>query len=87
MRSCWQPAKGDLISIDPMDLIQGKKLIGSAGGDSILSKDIPLYTKWFQEGRLELNRMITNVYSLDEINIAFEELLQGKVARNLISFR
>lgn len=79
--------KGDLISIDPMDLIQGKKLIGSAGGDSILSKDIPLYTKWFQEDRLELNRMITNVYSLDEINIAFEELLQGKVARNLISFR
>lgn len=79
--------KGDVISIDPMDLIQGKSLLGSAGGDSILSKDIPQYTKWFEEGRLELNRMITNVYSLDEINIAFEELLQGKVARNLISFR
>jgi Zn-dependent alcohol dehydrogenase len=77
--------KGDLISIDPMDLIQGKKLIGSAGGDSILNKDIPQYTEWFEEGKLELNKMITNVYSLDKINVAFEELLQGKVARNLIS--
>ena len=76
--------KGDLISIDPMDLIQGKKIIGTAGGDSTLSKDIPKYTEWFEEGKLELNKLVTNIYSLEKINYAFEELLQGKVARNLI---
>jgi len=76
---------GETISIDPFELIKGKKIIGTWGGETVPDKDIPAYVELFLSKKLKLNDLITNVYELDEINSALDELEQGKVIRTVIN--
>ena len=75
---------GQKISIDPFDLIKGKRLIGTWGGETQLDRDIPEYVRHYLEGRLELSKLITHEYSLPEINRAFEDIKKGFVARAIL---
>lgn len=75
---------GGMISIDPFDLIRGKRLIGTWGGETDLDKDIPEYAEAFLSGKLPLGLLISNVYSLQEINQALSDLEEGRVGRPLI---
>lgn len=77
---------GEKISIDPYDLIKGKRIIGTWGGETQPDRDIPLYVDLFINGKLPLKNLITHSYSLEEINIAIEDLKSGKVGRALIDF-
>jgi len=79
-------AKGEKISIDPFDLIKGKKIFGTWGGETNLDKDIPLYAKMYLAGKLKLDKLITQKYGLGEINNAFAELENGEIIRGLIKF-
>jgi S-(hydroxymethyl)glutathione dehydrogenase/alcohol dehydrogenase len=78
------PAHNARISIDPYELICGKHLQGSWGGGCQPDRDIPRFAALYRDGRLPLDRLITNRYSLDEINLALNDLEQGKVCRPLI---
>lgn len=78
---------GEQISIDPFDLIKGKKIIGTWGGETKPDRDIPLYVDLYLKERLKLENLITHCYSLDEINTAIEDLKLGKVGRVLIDFQ
>jgi S-(hydroxymethyl)glutathione dehydrogenase/alcohol dehydrogenase len=78
------PAQHARISIDPYDLICGKRIQGSWGGGSRPDRDIPRFASLYRDKRLPLERLITNRYSLDEINLALNDLEQGKVCRPLI---
>ena len=69
-----------------MDLIKGKRIIGTWGGETDPDRDIPLYAGLFKNGRLKLGALISKEYALGEINEAFDALEQQKVARALISF-
>ncbi|MDB4214513.1 zinc-binding dehydrogenase, partial [Oceanospirillaceae bacterium] len=64
------PASGQKISIDPYDLILGKQIKGSWGGDSNPDRDIPLLANLYRNGKLPLEKLITNRYKLDNINDA-----------------
>ena len=75
---------GEQISIDPFDLIKGKRIAGTWGGETKPDLDIPLYVNLYLKGRLKLENLITHCYSLDEINTAIEDLKSGKVGRALI---
>lgn len=75
---------GERISLDPFDLIRGKRIIGTWGGETQPDRDIPIYVNLYLSGKLKLDGLITHTYSLDEINRAAEDLEQGKVARALI---
>jgi S-(hydroxymethyl)glutathione dehydrogenase/alcohol dehydrogenase len=77
-------AKDARLSIDPYELICGKRLQGSWGGGSEPDRDIPRFAALYREGRLPLERLITNRYPLDDINLALNDLEQGKVCRPLI---
>ena len=76
--------QGERISLDPFDLIKGKKIVGTWGGETQPDRDIPRYADLFRTGDLELDPLITNVYSLSEINMALDDLNDGKVGRGLI---
>lgn len=78
------PKYGEKISIDPFDLISGKRIIGSWGGDAQPDKDIPIFSKLYLDGLLPLEKLITKKYSLDDINVAIKDLKEGNVIRPII---
>jgi len=78
------PKAGDKIKLDPHDLISGKQIRGSWGGASCPDKDIPRFAKLYKDGKLPLGKLFSHSYVLDEINCAFNDLEQRKVARALI---
>ena len=78
---------GEKISIDPMDLIKGKNIMGSWGGETKPDEDIPKYVDLFYDGKLKLNKLITHVYKLEEINKAFDKLVSSKTGRVLIDMQ
>ena len=75
---------GERISIDPYDLIRGKRIVGSWGGESQPDRDTPIYVKYYLAGKLKLDRLITHTYSLNNINQALDDLENGKIGRALI---
>jgi S-(hydroxymethyl)glutathione dehydrogenase/alcohol dehydrogenase len=75
---------GETISIDPMDLIRGKKLIGTWGGETNPDEDIPFYASQYLSGKLQLDKLITHEYTLDEMNTACEDLAQRRLGRAVV---
>lgn len=78
---------GHYISIDPMDLIKGKNIVGTWGGETNPDRDIPQYVDWYLSGRMKLDKLITHEYKLANINKAFDDLENGKVGRALIAMK
>lgn len=75
---------GEKISIDPFELIKGKKLRGTWGGECFLDKDVPFYIGKYLEGHLPINKLITKVYKFDQINEGLKDLKEGKLIRGII---
>ncbi len=75
---------GGRISLDPFDLIKGKRIVGTWGGETQPDRDIPLYVDLYLSGRLKLDGLITHTHSLSDINQALDYLEQGQVGRILI---
>jgi Zn-dependent alcohol dehydrogenase len=68
------------VELDPLDLLMNeKRFIGSIGGSCSPDRDFPRYIKWYEEGTLDLNAMVTARYRLDEINEATRALTAGEI--------
>ena len=78
------PPHGTHFEVDPFDLIRGKKLIGSWGGDTDPDRDVPKYVTMYNEDKLPLEKLLSDEYSLEDINKALDDLDQGRVLRPLI---
>jgi len=78
------PKKGDNINIYSLPLHFEKRIVGSHGGESNPSIDIPNYIKLFQKGRMNLKDMISHSFSLDNINQAIDAMQKGEVTRCMI---
>jgi S-(hydroxymethyl)glutathione dehydrogenase/alcohol dehydrogenase len=76
--------QGEKISINPFDLIKGKRLMGTWGGETNPDEDIPLYVDLYLSGKLKIDKLISNMYSLQEINKALDEFKKGVNGRVLI---
>jgi S-(hydroxymethyl)glutathione dehydrogenase/alcohol dehydrogenase len=74
------PRKGNNITLYSLPLHFGKTIIGSHGGEAIPHDDIPRYQKLFDKGRIKLRELITNHFSLDDVNIAIEQMRNGLVS-------
>jgi Zn-dependent alcohol dehydrogenase len=72
----------------PMFMLFGGKVFrGAPGGCSDPDKDFPMMIRWFLEGKLPLDKMVTKTYSLEQINEACLDLRQGKIAgRAIVKF-
>lgn len=75
---------GEQISINPFDLIKGKRIIGTWGGETQPDNDIPKYVDLYLSGKLKAEKLITHIYSLQNINRALDNLSEGNVGRILI---
>lgn len=78
---------GEQISIDPFDLIKGRKIVGTWGGETIPDRDVPRYAEMFLQGKLPIDQLLSHEWSLDDINLAFQELEAGRVSRALINLK
>lgn len=79
------PKNGERISLDPYDLIAGKRIKGSWGGGSDPDRDVPRFAEIYRAGKLPLEKLFSHRYSLDEINTALDDLEQRRVGRPLIA--
>jgi S-(hydroxymethyl)glutathione dehydrogenase/alcohol dehydrogenase len=80
------PETGDTISLDPYEMICGKKIEGSWGGASNPDKDIPKLARLYREGMMPLEKLLSHRYKLDEINQALDMLESKQALRVLITF-
>jgi len=78
--------KGQMIEIDPSQLLYEKTLRGSNMGSNRFRVDMPRLVEFYMDGRLHLDELISKRIPLDAINEAFAEMKRGEVARSVIIF-
>ncbi len=78
------PAQGERVSLDPYEMICGKRIAGSWGGECRPDRDVPKLAELYRRGKLPLEKLISRRYRLDEINQALDDLARGAVLRPLI---
>jgi S-(hydroxymethyl)glutathione dehydrogenase / alcohol dehydrogenase len=65
---------------------QEKTIMGSYYGTANTARDFPLYADLYLKGRLDLDRLVSKTYTLDQINEAYADMLTGEIARGVIVF-
>lgn len=63
-----------------------KQIIGSLFGSANIRKDIPALFEMYLAGQLNLDDLITNTYTLDQINEGYEAMRNGENIRGVILF-
>lgn len=76
--------QGQTISIDPFDLIRGKKIVGTWGGKSRIDEDVKAYAALYLEKAISFEGMITHEVPLEEINALVSALEKGQVGRGVV---
>ena len=65
----------------------GQSMVGSKMGDVVIRRDIPWMVDLYQQGRLKLDELISNRWTLDQINDAIADTKSGNARRNVIMLR
>ncbi|HJN94083.1 MAG TPA: alcohol dehydrogenase, partial [Dehalococcoidia bacterium] len=75
-------------TINALDMLLGaKSLKASIGGSSSPDHDFPEFVRWYKEGLLDLDALVTKRWKLDDINEAVDELRSGNVfGRSILEF-
>lgn len=63
-----------------------KRIQGSMFGMMSPNKDVPRLLDLYKVGQLKLDELVTNTYSLDQVNEAYEDLEAGMNVRGVIVF-
>jgi S-(hydroxymethyl)glutathione dehydrogenase/alcohol dehydrogenase len=79
------PPPGTSISIDSRALFSDRKLLGCLGGHNIPARDIPRIIRLYQQGSLNLEKLVSQRLPLERVNEAFDSLRQGELARTVIT--
>jgi len=81
------PRLGNNVSLHSLPLHFGKQITGSHGGETLPHKDIPRYLRLEQKGSLQLQRLVSAHYPLEQINSAIADMRDGAIAgRVMITF-
>ncbi len=79
------PNPAERFSIPAVSLVgDGKTIIGSYLGSSIPARDIPRYIALWRAGRLPVDRLLTSVSPLSDINSLFDTLASGHAVRQVV---
>lgn len=79
------PNPADMLSIPALSLVaEGKTLMGSYMGSSIPSRDIPRYIALWRAGRLPVEKLLSSVSPLSEINSLMDRLASGTAIRQVV---
>ncbi len=79
------PGPADPFTIPAVSLVaDAKTVIGSYMGSAIPARDVPRYIALWRAGRLPVERLLTAVRPLEEINAAFDDLASGAAVRQVL---
>ena len=65
---------------------RGGALKSSWYGDCLPSRDFPLYIDLYLQGRLDLDRFVSETISIDDVETAFHRMERGEVLRSVVLF-
>lgn len=78
---------GEKPVINPISLVRDEKVLkGSYYGSARCHVDMPKIVDLYLSGRLDLDALITRRYKLEDINQAYDDLVQGGIGRGVIVF-
>jgi len=73
--------------LDTSLFIGNRSFARTSGGDCKPERDFPIFLRWFRDGKLKLNDLITNRYKLEQINQAVDDLEHGRIlGRGIVTF-
>lgn len=64
---------------------RGGSLKSSWYGDCLPSRDFPMFTDLYLQGRLDLDAFVSETIALDKVNEAFETMKRGDVLRSVVT--
>jgi Zn-dependent alcohol dehydrogenase len=79
------PKLGTEASFVVNELYNDKSILGCRYGATRPHHDIPLLVGFYKDGRLLLDEMVSQIYPLDQINQALDDLHDGKLNRGVLS--
>ena len=65
--------------LDTSLFIGNRSFRRTSGGDCKPDRDFPIFIRWYREGKLKLDELITNRYTLEQINEAVDDLEHGRI--------
>jgi Zn-dependent alcohol dehydrogenase len=73
--------------LDTNLFLGNRSFMRTSGGDCKPDRDFPIFVRWFHEGKLKLDQLVTNRYKLEQINEAVDDLEQGRIlGRGILVF-
>ena len=65
---------------------RGGALKSSWYGDCLPSRDFPMYIDLYLQGRLDLERFVSETISIGDVEAAFHKMERGEVLRSVVVF-
>jgi alcohol dehydrogenase len=79
------PNPAETFDIPAISLVaEGKSLIGSYMGSAIPARDIPRYIALWRAGRLPVERLLTSISPMTDINSLLDSLADGQAIRQIV---
>ncbi|HEY7220287.1 MAG TPA: zinc-binding dehydrogenase [Candidatus Binatia bacterium] len=74
-------------NLDTSLFVGSRSFTRTSGGDCKPERDFPTFIRWYREGKLKLDELITNRYKLEQINEAVADLEHGRIlGRGILTF-
>jgi alcohol dehydrogenase len=81
------PNHARTFALSPVNLVgEERTLKGSYVGSCVPLRDLPRYMALYRQGKLPVNRLLSDRLKLDDINEGFDRLAEGKAVRQVIVF-
>ena len=81
------PAPGVTYAVPITHLTQvDRSIVGSRAGGVRAQKDIPVIVDMYKKGLLDLDRMVSKTYPMEDFFTVVEDMHEGKLARGVLTF-
>jgi S-(hydroxymethyl)glutathione dehydrogenase/alcohol dehydrogenase len=77
---------GQEISTRPFQLVTGRVWKGTAFGGAKGRTDVPKIVDWYMNGKIDIDRLVSQILPLERINDAFDAMHHGEAIRSVITF-
>lgn len=80
------PPPGHVFPLPQVNLVAEERTVkGSYIGTCVPSRDLPRYIALYRRGRLPVDRLMSTHLALDDINLGFDRLAEGRAVRQVVT--
>jgi alcohol dehydrogenase len=81
------PPPNHTFALPQVNLVAEERTVkGSYIGTCVPTRDLPRYIELYQRGKLPVDRLMSGRLKLEEINLGFDRLHEGKAIRQVVAF-